>query len=112
MRVNITRGPLGFLIKIIILVIIIGILALVFLQCGGMGCVTKIDRSLPSVAKAPFQVETPTHLYFAAIAVKDKSNDVQMTDWWEEISGSWVYHEVTIVLPSRIYGDKMNVSKR
>ena len=95
-------GALGCIVKIIIVLIILLGIAFVFLQCTGG--INKIDKSLPDIKKAPWEITTPTHLYCAEDA-KDTGPEVIMTNWYEQIGGKWEYHEGIYPLKKELYGE-------
>ena len=95
-------GALGCIIKIVIVLIILLGIAFVFLQCTGG--IDKIDKSLPDITAAPWEITTPTHLYCAEDA-KDTGPEVIMANWYEQIGGKWEYHKGTHALKKEIYGE-------
>ena len=90
-----------FITIIIILILLLGI-AFVFLQCTGG--IRAIDKSLPDITTAPWEITTPTHLYYAEDA-KDTGPEVIMTNWYEQISGKWEYREGIYSLKKELYGE-------
>lgn len=101
---------LGCLIKIIVVVILILALALVILQCSGGSCIRKIDNTLPNIQKAPWEVITPTHLYYATEVVENDTA-VIMSGWYEHIGDKWKKQPEDITLERSFYG-RIDVKKR
>ena len=95
-------GALGCIIKIVIVLIILLGIAFVFLQCTGG--INKIDKSLPDINSAAWEITTPTHLYYAEDA-KDTGPEVIMTNWYEQIGGKWEYREGSHALSKELYGE-------
>lgn len=101
---------IGCIIKVmVILIILLGIVLLIN-QCSGGSCIRKIDKSVPDITAAPWEVTTPTHLYYAREAV-DNGEAVIMTDWYEYLNKKWVKHSGNITLEKRIYGE-ITVNRR
>ena len=84
---------LNIIIRILVIVAIIGIAVFVYQTCAGTPLVTKIDRTLPDVSVAPYDVVTVTRTYKAAKATVNEDGSVTMTGWYERINGKWVYTE-------------------
>lgn len=102
--------PLGFIIKaIVVIAILLGILLLVNHCTGGM-FIHKIDKSLPDIQAAPWEVTTPTHLYYAK-DVTDGSSTVVLDNWYENLDGKWIKHSGELVLEKRLYG-RIDVKRR
>ena len=101
---------LGCLIKIIIVVILLLALVLVFIQCAGGSCIRKIDNTLPDIQKAPWEVRTPTHLYYATEVVENDTT-VIMSGWYERTGDKWIKQPEDITLERSFYG-RIDVKKR
>jgi len=100
---------IGLVIKLLILVGIIMAGVLFYSMCGGGSCVQRIDEMPPDITKAPWEVRTPTHLYYAEEARELPDGDVSMSGWYEQEKKKWVYHEDMVTLSKSIYG---NISYR
>jgi len=86
-------------IKILVLVALIAVGVMVYSTCAGSPLIAKIDRTLPDVSAAPFEVATVTRIYQVKRAVMNEDKSVTMTGWYEKDGGKWVYHEGSITLP-------------
>lgn len=97
---------MGCFIKVIIVLIILLAIVFVVLQCGGSSCIRKIDKSLPSIDVAPWEVTTPTHVYYAEEVNKDVGyGDVDLWNWYEYFNGEWIKRDGLLHLMNTIYGD-------
>lgn len=102
---------IGCIIKILLVIALIMGIAFVFLTCTGGSCVKKINKSLPDVKDAPWQVATPSHLYYSHNATETKTG-VIITNWYEQSGkGNWIFHKDSIELPFSIYG-KIQIRRR
>lgn len=105
------RINFGCIIKLlIVLALLMGVL-FIFLTCSGGSCIQRIDKTLPSITSAPWEVMTPTHLYYSQNATETKTG-VLITNWYEKSNGKWVYHKGQIELPFRIYGKNIKMNRR
>ena len=104
------KGALGCLIKIIVIIILLLALVFVFIQCSGSSCIRKIDNTLPDIQKAPWEVTTPTHFYYAS-EVEDNEAAVIMSGWYEREDDKWVKQVGDITLERSFYG-RIDVKKR
>lgn len=94
----------GCLIKLaVVLTILIGILFLIN-TCFGGSCIRRIDKSLPAADIAPYEIITPTHVYYAEDVVSNEGG-VLITGWYEQLNGKWIEHETPKLLEYRIYGN-------
>ena len=103
-------GAMGCFIKAIIALIIILGIALLVLQCGGNSCIRKIDKTLPDISKVPWEVTTPSHLYYAD-DVLETDISVTMSGWYEQLDAKWVKQKGAITLDRKIYG-RITVRRR
>jgi hypothetical protein len=94
----------GCLIKVLVLLAVIMGIVLLINTCSGGSCIRKIDKSLPGITEVPWEVTTPTHLYYAKEA-SDNGESVTMNVWYEYLSRKWVKHSGNITLEKRIYGE-------
>lgn len=99
---------LGCFIKVLIVIIIISVLILLFTQFSGVSCIKKIDKTLPSLDKASWEVTTPMKLYYAeTVNIQENESGIISADlfgWYEQFNGKWVYHKDKITLERRLYG--------
>lgn len=95
-------------IPLLILIIILGAGVLIYNSCSG-GIVHKIDKSLPSITTAPYQVATRTHIYLTPKALTNADGSVTMSKWYERLDKKWVLQTKTITLPPVLHP---SVSKR
>jgi hypothetical protein len=93
----------------ILVIIVMGIVLLVN-HCTGGGCIRKIDKTLPDIQAAPWEVTTPTHLYYAR-EVEDDGDTVLMMGWYENMDGAWVKRSEPVRLERVIYG-RIDVRRR
>lgn len=89
---------LGIIIRLLIIVAIIGFGFFIYQACAGTPIVQKIDKTLPDVSAAPYDVATVTRTYKAVRAVANDDGSVTMTGWYEQIDGKWVYNDRSITL--------------
>lgn len=85
-------------IMVLLLVAVIAVGALVYSTCSGVGIITTIDKTLPSVTEAPFEVATITKIFQARRAVMNEDKSVTMTGWYERDGKKWVLREGSITL--------------
>ena len=101
---------LGCLIKLIGLVAILFVVLLVLVQFGGGSCIRTIDRTVPTIDDATWEVTTPYKLYYANKVDYIKDIDgriitVTMIDWYEQVGNKRIRHADTITLDSRVMGN-------
>ncbi len=96
-------------IMVLLLVAVIAVGALVYNTCSGAGIITTIDKTLPSVTEAPFEVATITKIFQARRAVMNEDKSVTMTSWYERDGKKWVLREGSIILPPVL---RPRISKR
>ena len=93
-------------IKLLILALLVMIGLLLYMTCSGSSCIVqRIDKMPPEIEKAPWEIQTPTHLYYAEDVSKTGNGDLIISGWYEYFKEKWVYHEDTIKFPKKIYGD-------
>ena len=93
------RFNMGCLVKILVLVVLIAAGVFIYFTCsGGNGCIQSIDRSLPDNVKAPYQITTMTHLYYAEYAIQNSDGSAEMRNWYERLEDEWVYREGSVPL--------------
>ena len=100
--------PFRQIISILILISVIGIGVMVYTTCSGAPLVQRIDKTLPDVSAAPYEVSTVTHIYYARQATKD-ARGVTMLNWYERLNKKWVLHPEPITIPANL---RPNISKR
>ncbi len=96
-------------IMVLLLVVVIAVGALVYSTCSGAAIITMIDKTLPSVTEAPFEVATITKIFQARRAVLNEDKSVTMTGWYERDGKKWVLREGSITLPPVL---RPRISKR
>jgi hypothetical protein len=92
---------LGLSLKIMAAVAILAVIAIVYQTCSGTPIIQRIDRTTPTIEKAPYQVYTATRAYYAKNATQNGSR-VIMTGYYTDITGKWVYHKETISLTDKL----------
>lgn len=90
---------LSLIIKILALIALIGIGLLIYSTCSGTSLVHRIDKTIPDVTVAPFEISTQTNIYMARRATLNEDKSVTMLGWYEKVNNKWVLHEEAITLP-------------
>ncbi len=97
---------LGFMVKLLILIAVIMAGLFVYLTCAGKSClVQRIDQMPPDALKVPWEIRTPTKMYYAEEAEKTPNGDVVMINWYEPAGKKWLFHKGKEILPRELYGD-------
>jgi len=99
-RIANTAGVLSIVIKGLVIVAIIGVGIVVYSTCAGSPLIQSIDKTLPAVETAPFEVPTVTRTYIAQRATANDDGSVTMRNWYQRENKKWVYYEGAITLPS------------
>jgi ABC-type arginine transport system permease subunit len=99
----------SLIIKLLLVVAIIGVLVIAYTTCSGTPLVQKIDKTLPAIDKAPYEVSTMTNIYYAGKAMVNNDKSVTMSSWYERIKNKWVVHKEPITLLPVLHP---NISKR
>lgn len=85
-------------IMVLLLVALIAVGLLVYSTCSDAAIITTIDKTLPSVTEAPFEVATITKIFQARRAVMNEDKSVTMTGWYERDGKKWLFREGSITL--------------
>ena len=104
------KGPLGCVIKVLLLISIVMLIGFVVLQVTGGSCVKRENNSVPPIEKAAWEVKTPTHVYYSE-GVKQTDVGVIMINWWENRNNKWILRKGDYLLQNSIYG-QIKVIKR
>jgi len=94
------KGMFKKLFLVFIIIALVGAGFFVYQTCVGTPIVRKIDKTIPSIEEAPFEVSTMTRIYYAEKAILNNDKTVTMYGWYERDGKKWVYREKTITLPA------------
>ena len=89
----------GLIIKILILVALISLGFVIYSTCAGTPLIQKIDKTLPDVSTAPYEVTTVTKLYIAQKAYSNEDDSVTMLRWYEKEDDKWIYRAESFTIP-------------
>ena len=90
---------ISFVLKLLILIIIILVIGFILLQCfGGGSCIKRIDKTLPDIDIAPWEITTPTHIYYAKEVIDNGIDSIDIVSWYEKINDIWVYRKEALPL--------------
>lgn len=84
---------------------------LIVMQCSGQSCIRKIDNTIPGVDIAPYEITTPTHLYYAE-RVEENKETVIMHGWYEYADKKWIKRDLPMSLDRVLYHNKIKVKDR
>lgn len=102
--------PVRFLIYVVVIIAMLMGILLALNYCTGGACIQRIDKTLPDNLAAPYEVSTPTHIYYTK-EVDDDGETVTMSVWWEKADGKWVKNSGDLLL-SRSYYGRIDVRRR
>lgn len=87
------------------IIVILVVLLIVFQLFTGGSCIRRIDRSLPSISEAPYEVAAPTRQWLAGYAERLENGDVVIDRWYERTGDKWVRQSGRITIDADIYGE-------
>lgn len=93
------RKLLPMLIKIFGIVTLIAIGVIIYSTCSGGPLIQRIDKTIPDVAAAPYEISTQTNIYYAGQAYRNNDGSVTMMRWYERVEKKWVKQDGSVTLP-------------
>ena len=90
---NRTKNFLGVIIKIMVIVAVIGVGVIIYSTCAGSPLIKSIDKTLPAVETAQFEVPTVTRTYIAQYATANEDGTVTMKNWYQKEKKKWIFYE-------------------
>lgn len=85
----------------------------VLLQCfGGGSCIKRIDKTLPDVNIAPWEIITPSHVYYAKEVIDNGIDSIDIISWYEQINNIWIYRSELLTLTEIWPYEKIKFKRR
>lgn len=85
----------------------------VLLQCfGGGSCIKRIDKTLPDVNTAPWEIATPTHIYYAKEVIDNGTDSIDIVSWYEQVNNIWIYRNELLSLTEIWPYDEIEFKRR